>query len=109
MLDEDKNLLLEFKQRLPIDIKKHLKQLIAFGSSARGDASSDSDLDVVALIDEKDLSIEKKMYNIAYQVMWDHNFNPIISLKVFNDSKFKDAFQKGFIFYKHVMRDGIQI
>ena len=109
MKEEDKNLLLEFKQRLPLEIKRHLKQLIVFGSRARGDAFPDSDLDVVALIDQENPTIEEKMDDIVYQVMWDHNFKPFISLKVFSKSKFEDQLQRGFTFYKHVVRDGIQI
>ncbi len=109
MRQEDKNLLLEFKQRLPLDVKAHLKQLIAFGSRARGDSLPDSDLDVVVLIDEENSALRRQMNDIAYQVMWDHDFSPIISLKIFPEFKFKNSLDRGFSFQRNVMRDGIHL
>ena len=109
MRQEDKNLLIEFKQRLPADVKAHLKQLIAFGSRARGDSLPDSDLDVVALVDEKTDEIKRKMDDIIYQIELDHDFNPVISLKIFSESKFQDSLKDGFSFYLHVMQEGIHI
>ncbi len=106
---KDRELLNELKERLPVNVKLHLKNLIAFGSRVRGDASPDSDLDVVALIDEVSPEIERCISDTAYQVMWDHDFNPMISLLVFSESKFKNSFRRGFSFYRNVMQEGIQI
>ena len=80
MNEKDRALVMEFKKGLPADLKTHLKQLIVFGSRTTGKALSDSDLDMVALVDEKTVEMEKRFEDIAYQVMWDHDFNPIISL-----------------------------
>ena len=107
MHQNDKNILIEFKQRLTDDILHHLKKIIVFGSRVKGNASEDSDLDVIVLVDEKDPVIEKKLEDIAYQVMWDHDFRPIISLKVFSFDHFYAAVQKGFAFYRHVEREGV--
>lgn len=107
MNPKDKNIILEFKRRLTDELLAHLKRFIVFGSRARGDASEDSDLDVIVLVDQKDASIEKRAEDIAYQVMWDHDFKPIISLKVFAEDQFYQAVQKGFSFYQHVMKEGI--
>lgn len=105
----DKALILEFKTKLPQGILSHLKKLIIYGSRVRGDASLDSDLDIVALVDKKNSDIEKKIDDIAYQVMWDHDFRPIISLKVFAEKQFYDAVKKGFSFYQHVAKEGIAV
>ena len=109
MNEEDRALVLEFKRRLPADLKAHLKHLIVFGSRATGEAPVDSDLDVVVLVDEKIDEIERRLEDIAYQVMWDHDFNPIISLKVLAESRFYDALNKGYSFYKHIETEGVAI
>ena len=65
MNNYDKDLIIEFKYNLPNEIKIHLRQLIVFGSRARGEALPDSDLDVVALVDEKTDAIETKGANVT--------------------------------------------
>lgn len=109
MDEKDRELVLEFKRRLPLEIGKHVKRLIVFGSRAKGELAEDSDLDVIALVDEKTSDIEKNLEDIAYRVMWDYDFKPIISLKVFSESQFLNALHKGFSFYKHVEYEGISV
>ncbi len=106
---KDKELIVEFKKRLPEQIKKHLKNIIAFGSRINGKAQEDSDLDIVLLVDKKSPGLEKQCEDIAYQVMWDHDFKPIISLKIFTESHFANAVRNGFSFYKHVATEGVRV
>ncbi len=106
---KDKAIVLEFKKRIPAAIRSHLHKLIVFGSRAKGNATEDSDLDLIALVDHKDSQIEKELDDIAYQVMCDHDFRPMISLKIFAEGQFYSAVQKGFSFYQHVHQDGVAI
>ena len=105
----DKQLVEELKRRLPPEVRKHLRQMILFGSRARGDAAGDSDLDLVALVDEKTPELERALDDIAYNVMWDHDFRPVISLKVFSEDRFRSALAQGFSFYRNVMREGVVV
>lgn len=109
MNERDKDIVSEFKRRLPADVLSHLKKLIAFGSRAKGEGTEDSDLDLIALVDEKTEEIENKLDDAAYKVMWDHDFKPIVSLKVFAESKFKSAVEKGLSFYKNVEKEGVSL
>lgn len=105
----DKALIEELKQRLPADVLSHIRRMIMYGSRARGDAAEDSDLDLVALVDEKTPELEQALDEIAYQLMWDHDFKPIISLKVFSEDRFLNAAAKGLSFYRNVEREGVTI
>jgi predicted nucleotidyltransferase len=105
----DKALVLEFKNRLTQDMAKQVKRLIVFGSRAKGEATEDSDLDLVALVDEFTPQLEEQLEDIAYQVMWDHDFKPIISLKVFQETSYADALGKGYSFYRHVEAEGVAV
>jgi predicted nucleotidyltransferase len=109
MDEKDKALVSDLKERLPSHIKKHIKRLIVFGSRVRGEETEGSDLDIIALVDEKTSEIEKALDDIVYQVMWEHDFKTIISLKVLAESKFNDAFSKGFSFYRHVAEQGVTV
>jgi predicted nucleotidyltransferase len=105
----DRQLAEELKRRLPPEIRGHLRQLILFGSRARGDAAEDSDLDLVALVDEKTPELERALDDIAYNVMWDNDFHPVISLKVFSEARFRSALEQGYSFYRNVMREGVMV
>lgn len=109
MDNKDKLLILEFKKRLPPDAERHLKRIIVFGSRARGEAREDSDLDVIVLVDKKTSELEKTLDDTAYGIMWDNDFKPIISLKVFSEAEFYDATKKGFSFYRHVEKEGVSL
>jgi predicted nucleotidyltransferase len=109
MKEQDRKIILELKSRLSADLRKRLIKLILYGSRARGGGMEDSDLDLVALVDEKTPEIEGALDEIAYGVMWDHDFKPVISLKVFSEARFRSATEKGLSFYKHVEKEGISI
>ena len=109
MNEQDRKIVLELKSRLSADLRKRVKKLILYGSRARGGSMEDSDLDLVALVDEKTPEIEGALDEVAYGVMWDHDFKPVISLKVFSEARFRSATEKGLSFYKHVEKEGISI
>lgn len=109
MDERDKALIEEFKRRLPPDLAGHLKRLVIFGSRARGGAPEDSDLDVIALVDIRTQAIEKGLEDVAYNVMWDHDFKPVISLKVFDESRFRGAVDSGYSFYRQVEKEGVSV
>jgi hypothetical protein len=109
MGEQDRALIEEFRRRLPSDIAPHIKDMIMYGSRARGDADADSDLDLVALVDENSATLEQRLDDIAYNLMWDHDFRPIISLKVFSEQRFRAAAAKGYSYYRTVVREGISV
>lgn len=109
MTERDKEIISEFKRRLAREILGDIKKLIVFGSRARGAATEESDLDMIVLVTDKTPETEKKLEDVAYSVMWDYDFKPIISLKVFTESQFNNAIAKGFSFYKHIEKEGVSV
>jgi len=103
MDNKDKDLMLEFRKRLSSDLANHITRLIVFGSRAKGEAAEDSDLDVIAIVDEKNSAIEKSLEDIAYRIMWDHEVKKLIEKaehalevaeKLMNDGYPSDAASK---------------
>jgi len=109
MDERDRNLILELKKRLPADVMAHIRKVIAFGSRVRDHREEDSDLDLLILVDRKTPDLESKIEDIAYQVMWDHDFKPIISIKVFTEAGYLNSLKEGFSFYKTIEREGITL
>jgi predicted nucleotidyltransferase len=109
MREKDRSIVQDIKRRLPEEMCRHVDRFIVFGSRARGDAPVDSDLDLIALVDKKTPEIEKALDDVAYEVMWDNDFNPIISLKVFSKTSFESAVARDLSFYKNVDSHGIAL
>jgi len=109
MRERDRNIVLDIKKRLPEKVLRHLDRLIVFGSRAGKDAPVDSDLDLIALVDEKTSEIEEALDDATYDAMWDHDFDPIVSLKVFSSSRFQSAVKRGLSFYRNVDSHGIVV
>lgn len=109
MNKHDRALVLEFKRRLLAGAGTHVRRLIVFGSRATGAAQIDSDLDIAALVDTKTPELEQELENIVYEIMWDHDFKPVISLKVFAEAQFNEAVIQGYSFYRNLARDGIAV
>lgn len=109
MEKKDIELLADFKNRLSADLKGHLEKIIVFGSRAKGTHADDSDLDIAVLVNKKTEEIEKRFEDVAYAVMWDNDFKPVLSVKVLETSKFHDAVGKGYSFYRHIETDGVLV
>ena len=105
----DKEIVLAFKRRLTDDIRAVVAKLIVFGSRARGDATEESDLDLIVLVTTKMPDIERALDDIAYRVMWEYDFKPMIALKVFTETEFNGAVARGFSFYKQVLNEGVLV
>lgn len=70
---------------------------------------TDADLDVAAIVRGLTPEVEAAIHESAYQVMWDHDFTPLLALKVFDADSFALYQEKGFSFYRQVSREGIAL
>jgi len=64
-------------------------------------------LDVAVLVQDRTPQLEEALLEAAYQVMGDHDFTPLISLKVFDAASFATYQEKSFSFYRKVAEEGI--
>ena len=109
MNEKDRIIVKELKNRIPQNIKRHLEKIIVYGSRARDMEDEFSDLDIAIIVDKKGSTLEQELEEIAYQIMWEYDFNPLISLKLFSKSDFNRALKNGFSFYRNVEREGITL
>ena len=109
MVKRDRDLILELRKKLPTEVAANIKKVIAFGSRVRGRGEEDSDLDLLILVDRKTSDLESKIEDVAYKVMWDHDFKPIISIKVFTEAHYQNFLKEGFSFYKNIDREGVSL
>jgi predicted nucleotidyltransferase len=97
------------KQRLKEVAGNRLQSVIAYGSRVWGQADPESDLDVAAIVTDANPELEAALLQAAYQVNWDYDFSPLISLKIFDAQNFADFLEKDFSFYRKISQEGISL
>lgn len=109
MAEETRVLLERYIEELRRIYGSHLKQIILYGSYARGDYREDSDIDIMVLVDlpeeetdcySDELSEVGFEYNVSYGI-W---IMPVV--------KNNDHFQywcEAYPFYNNVMKEGISL
>lgn len=84
-----------------------VRKIILYGSYARGEASEESDLDVLIIWDGKPVNGRKYASGLAAEVMVDYGL--LISPKVISQKKYEDMKKSGFPFVENIKREGIKI
>ncbi len=104
---ESRRLVEEARVALERAAGKHLTRLVLFGSQARGDATSESDIDLLAIVADVDQQTVEAMRATLYEVMFAHNFARLLSLHVQTAAEFEDRLARGYSFARNVDEEGI--
>lgn len=93
------------------EIKKiygtHLSKIILYGSYARGDFKSDSDIDIMILLDLSDVDLKAYSQQLSYMT-YDFNLDNDLDIKPIVKSE--DHFRKWVVnypFYANVNKEGV--
>lgn len=85
------------------------KKIILYGSYARGDYNDSSDIDIMILTDLNDdviIEYRNKIWEYAYDIEWDNNFDITLSPLVKNIDKF-NYWLEALPFYMNVQKEGV--
>ena len=85
------------------------KKIILYGSYAKGDYNDSSDIDIMILTDLNDDEIFKyrnKIWEYAYDIEWDNNFDIKLSPLIKNIDKF-NYWLEALPFYMNVQKEGV--
>ncbi|MFZ3123256.1 MAG: nucleotidyltransferase domain-containing protein [Thermodesulfovibrionales bacterium] len=105
MREKDLRVIERFK--LLVSQKVKVLELRVFGSRARGDASPESDLDVLVVVDHLDHSIEKYISDCAWEAGF-HEDVLIMPVAVSMDTVKNSPLSES-VFIKNVYREGVAV
>jgi predicted nucleotidyltransferase len=84
-----------------------VKQFLIYGSKARGEATRDSDLDVVLIVDNRWKARKRDLRRIGYRLASTSDVLP--SIVVYTEQEWEARRQSGSFFRRAVERDAIAI
>ena len=87
----------------------HLRQVILYGSYARGDYRADSDIDIMILLDLSDMDIKEYRHELSGET-FDFNMDHDLDIKPI--AKSQEHFQKWvdvYPFYANVEKEGVKL
>lgn len=99
----------QYIQELKKIYGSHLKSVILYGSYARGDYTSDSDIDIMILLDLSDLKIKEYRHQLS-DLTYDFNMDHDLDIKPI--AKSFDHFMKWlgvYPFYTNVNKEGVRL
>ena len=103
MLEKELKIVEKFKQLVSQRVKVH--EVRVFGSRARGDATVDSDLDVLVVVDQLDHATEKYISDCAWEAGFPEDIviMPVaITLDTLKNSPLRES-----VFIRAVYREGV--
>ena len=85
----------------------HLRQIILYGSYARGDYGVDSDIDIMILLDISDMEIKAYGQNLSYMT-YDFNLENDLDIKPIakNEAHFR-KWSVNYPFYANIEKEGV--
>ncbi len=103
------NIINEFISGVNNILGKRAKKIILYGSYARGDYNKNSDIDIMILTDLNDdeiIEYRSKIWDYAYDIEFDNNFDITLSPLVKNIDKF-NYWLEALPFYTNVQKEGV--
>ena len=104
----DRNrILCEFRNKTKSIMGDSLKQMILYGSYARGDYGDNSDMDIMVLTeltDDRIIQIEDEIFDAAYDIELEYGVP--ISVNIKNEKHFKN-WVNSLPYYSNIQKEGI--
>ena len=103
------NIIDEFIKGVNEILGDRVKKIILYGSYARGDYNKSSDIDIMILTDLSDdeiIEYSEKIWDYAYDIEWDNNFDVTLSPLIKNLDKYNKRIDV-IPFYHNVKKEGV--
>jgi len=95
----------ELSEALKKELGYKIKDIILFGSRARGDASPESDYDLLVLVDKETKDAADRVFNMTCEIGW--KYNVVITPFVHDESYYAD--KKYEPLFMNVRKEGVHI
>lgn len=103
-------MLIEFVRRLRARSGEKIYSVILYGSKARGDYTSGSDLDVLIVVHSDDWRVHKQIRYVAADILLEYAEHDVyLAPHVWSVSHLREMEQRQPSIYRNIQRDGIDL
>lgn len=89
-----------------ISKKYQVKELRLFGSSARGDRTNESDIDIFVCLEKVSRKIEEDLFDMAYDLELKYGYT--IDIFVF-DTSIREGINSQLPVYQNILKEGVAV
>jgi len=95
----------QLSETLKKELGKSIRDIILFGSRARGDSYLESDYDLIVLVDQESKVLNDKIFNVSCKIGWEHNV--VITVFVHERSYYES--KKYEPLFMNIRKEGVHI
>jgi len=107
LTEKERQVVIEFVQRVRQRFDGQLATVVLFGSRARGQAAPDSDMDVLVVMSSAGPEIRKEIRHLAVEVWLKHGI--YLSTRVWSQAHWRKLEELQTLLYRNIRRDGIDL
>jgi len=107
LTDKERQIVMEFVERVRQRFDGQLISVVLFGSRARGEAELDSDMDVLVVMSNAAPEIRKEIRYLAVEVWLEHDI--YLSTRVWSRAHWRKLEELQTLLYRNIHRDGINL
>lgn len=104
---KEKDIIEEFKKRIIEKFSHEILKVSVFGSKARGDATAESDIDIMVVVRSDDWRLWDKIREVGYELELENSL--VLSIQVFSQEQIEYLQKIETAFMVNVEREAIAI
>ena len=104
---QEKHIVEEFKRQAEQRFPGELIRVVLFGSKVRGDATRESDVDVLVVIHSEGWRLGDEIRSLGYALELEHGV--VLSIQVMSERHYEELRLFGSQFFKAVEREGVSV
>jgi len=107
LTEKERKIIEKFKKRIEERFSGEIVNIVVFGSKARGDATEESDIDIIVVTSFDDWRKGDKIREIGYEL--DEEIGYTLSIQIISQSHIEYLRNNNFQFIKNIEQEGIII
>jgi predicted nucleotidyltransferase len=104
---EEERIVQTFANRLRKQFPEEVRDVLLFGSKARGDHHVDSDVDILVIALSDDWRLHDRIRQVGYEL--DESIDHRLSIQVISETRFEYARERHFQFATSVLEEGVRV